>query len=480
MRTKLSLLFICVLGLIGCQPAREPVAVTRPVVVTEMPMMESTAVPPTNTPQPTATQVTAATTAPTITPLPTSTPEPAWPTTPILFVRDGTLQRWLPQTNEVELLIEGVDSIPSFRGEFAIFLRETESEQIYNLISYHIPSHTEIVLDQVLVWEFFTQTGTNYAIPPGTIIVSPNGRWVCFVTESSNSVYLTLSLYQLIFTDSIIKVGSPLSISTDIRKDVSIYFASFSWENENQLSWSTHSGIWGLDLTDSSPEPTLLIQPSTNTYEHPGAIDANGNYLPVTTTFRPSRWSPDGRYLIAREAAYEGGTFRVIERETNRTVVIPDAYYGAYSDALIWLTDDSFLQFNLNGAITHWQVQAENLFSLAEIKSFQFERGFFDNLSQISDNRIRFSYSLLSGPATSWIYDLNFETGEFTKLSSDLESREIVVYWTSNNDEILWQPITGQSSSIFYDSLDGQASVNLDEIFGTNSCCWYWEHASSE
>ena len=161
-------------------------------------------------------------------------------------------------------------------------------------------------------------------------------------------------------------------------------------------------------------------------------------------------------------------------------MVIPDAYYGAYSDALIWITNDSFIQFNLNGTITHWQVQTEEPFSLAEITSFQFERGFFDNLSQISGNHIRFSYSLLSGPATSWIYDLNFETGEFTKLSSDLESREIVVYWTPNNEEILWQPTNGPSTSIFYDSLDGQASVNLDEVLGADSCCWSWERTSSE
>ena len=479
MRPKLFLLFICVIGLIGCLPEQEPVTVTRPIVVTEMPTVESTAVPPTSTPLPTATQVAAATAAPTNTPLPTSTPEPAWPTTPILFVRDGALHRWLPQTNEVELLLEGVDFNLRYRGEFATFLRQTEENYVYDFVLHHIPTGTEIIATQISARELFTEAGPIYSIPFDTVSVSPQGEWVVFISEAADSNYLTLSINKLTIENSVINLQPTFNISTDVQKELAFYFSP-SWENENRLFWSTSSGIWGLDLTDSLPTPEFLIQPSTNTYEHPGVVDADGNYLPVTKAITPSSWSSNGRYLIAREDAYEGGTFSVIERETDRTVAIPDANYGVYSDALIWVTNDSFLHFNLNGTITHWQVQAEDSFSLVEMKSFQFEHGLFANLSQISGNHIRFSYSLLSGSATSWIYDLNFETGEFTKLSSDLESREIVVYWTPNNEEILWQPISGPSTSIFYDSLAGQPSVNLDEVLGTDSCCWYWERTSSE
>ena len=481
MRTKSSLLFIFLIGLIGCLPEQEPVAVTRPVVVTEMPTVVNTAVPPTSTPPPTATQVAAATAAPTNTPLPTSTPEPAWPTTPILFVRDNILHRWLPQTNEVELLAERVDSFRVYAPDIAVFMREVVPQETYALIVFHIPTQTEVEIVRLpAVKDFNPNSGVTSFVPPlkNAVTVSPNSKWIGFVSE--NDDMLSLTLHELVFENSVVDARQLLSIPTDIRKDSSIYLAYFSWNQENQLSWSTGSGIWELDLANDSVEPKIIIQPSLNTYNHPGSVDENGDYLPVRTRLSTYRWSPDGRYLIAREAAYEGGAFRIIERETDRTVVIPDAYYGAYSDALIWITNDSFIQFNLNGTITHWQVQTEEPFSLAEITSFQFERGFFDNLSQISGNHIRFSYSLLSGPATSWIYDLNFETGEFTKLSSDLESREIVVYWTPNNEEILWQPISGPSTSIYYDSLDGQPSVNLDEVFGTDSCCWYWERTSSE
>lgn len=481
MRPRIALLFICLIGSIGCLPTQEPVAVTRPVVVTEIPTGVSTAVPPTNTPLPTATQVAAATAAPTTTPLPTNTPEPAWPTTPILFVRDNALQRWLPQTNEVELLAEGVDFNLRYRGEFATFLRQTEDNHVYDFVLHHIPTETEIITTQISARELFTEAGPIYSIPFDTVSVSPKGEWVVFISEAADSNYLTLSINKLTVEDSVINFQSAFNVSTDILKEFANHFSP-SWENENRLFWSTSSGIWGLDLMENLPKPEFLIQPSTNTYEHPGVVDADGNYLPVTKAIIPSSWSPNGRYLIAREEAYEGGTFMVIERETNRTVAIPDADYDVYSDALIWVTNDSFLHFNLNGTITRWQVQAEDSFSLVEINSFQFEQGLFANLSQISGNHIRFSYSLLSGPATSWIYELNFETGEFAKLSSDLESREIIVYWTPNNEEILWQPsgLSGPSTAIFYDSLDGQASVNLDEVFGADSCCWYWERAGSE
>ncbi|WP_420627927.1 hypothetical protein [Candidatus Leptofilum sp.] len=460
-------------------PAHDQVTITRPVVVTELPTQAVTAVPHTPTPIATATKTATAVTTAQPTPFPTSTPEPTWPTTPVLFVRDGALQRWLPKTNEIELLVEGVNFNLRYHGEFATFLRETEDNHVYEFVLHHVPTQTEIIATQIAAQELFTEAGPIYSIPFGTVSVSPMGEWVVFISEAPDSNYLTLSINKLTIENSIINLQPAFNVATDVQREFAIRF-SLSWENENQLFWLASSGIWGLNLIDSLPKPEFLIQPSTNTYEHPGVVDANGNYLPVTKAIIPSIWSPDGRYLIAREEGFEGGTFLIIERETNRTSIIPDASYGAYSDALIWITNDSFLHFNLSGKITHWQVQAEDPFALAEIKSFQFEHGFFDNLSQISDNHIRFSYSLLAGPATSWIYDLNFETGEFSKLSSDLESREIVVYWTSKNEEILWQPISGSSSSIFYDSLDGQTSVNLDVVFGTGSCCWYWERADSE
>ncbi len=419
MRTRFFLLFICFIGLVGCLPARDPVTVTRLEVATELPTEMITAVPPTNTSPPTATttQIAAVTTTPTTTPLSTSTPEPTWPTTQILFVRDGALQRWLPQSNEVELLAEGVDFNLRYHGEYITFLRETEDDHVYDFVFHHIPTQTEIIATQISARELFTEAGPIYSIPFDTVSVSPKGEWVVFMSEAANSNYLTLSINKLTVENSVINFQSAFNVSTDIQKEFANHFSP-SWENENRLFWSTSSGIWGLDLMDSLPKPEFLIQPSTNTYEHPGVVDADGNYLPVTKAIIPSSWSPDGRYLIAREEAYEGGTFMVIERETNRTAAIPDADYDVYSDALIWATNDSFLHFNLNGRITQWQVQAEDPFSLVEIKSFQFERGLFANLSQISDNHIRFSYSLLSGPATSWIYDINFETGEFTKLSN--------------------------------------------------------------
>ncbi len=488
MRTRFLLFGFCLVSfLIGCFPARETMSVTRPVA-TRQSTETATTVPPTTIPLSTHTSeptlaitATATSVPPTATPLPTNTPEPTWPTTPILFVREGALQRWLPQSNEVEVLVQGVNSHPIHKGEFAVFLRNTDSEQVYDLIAYHIPTQTEIFVSRVPARKLVTEVGTQYSIPTYTITVSPKGKWIGFVTENGDSIYLTLSLFELASENTTVNVRSVVPIPTDIRRDSSLYFASFSWINEDQISWATSSGIWGLNLASSSQEPIILIQPSTNTYEHPGVTDENGNYLPVRTSFLPYRWSPDGRYLIALEGKYEGGIFRMIHQATNQTVEIPEADYGdAYSDALMWLDNDRFLHFNIVGTITLWQVKSDESIELVKERVFRFESGLFANLRQISNNSIRFSFSLLYGAAKSWIYDLNFETGEFTQLSSELESREIVVYWSPNEKEVLWGPIFDEPNSLFYNPLDGQLSINFDQVFGSNSCCWHWENSSSE
>lgn len=259
MQPRIALLFLCLIGMIGCLPTQEPVAVTRPVVVTEVPTVGGTAVPSTHTPPPTATQVAAATAAPTTTPFPTSTPEPAWPTTPILFVRDGALQRWLPQTNEVEMLVDGVN-YPIYAPDIAVFFRETKPQEEYALIVFHIPTRTEVELFRQPAGEIPNiRTGETRYVPPGTpITVSENGSWLAYVLQNEETGIDTLFVHEIQTSTQEVAL-SQVIFSRELPMPFVWPYELLTWPTANELSWLEPDGIWITNLDATPPTAVLAI-----------------------------------------------------------------------------------------------------------------------------------------------------------------------------------------------------------------------------
>ncbi len=489
MQPRIALLFLCLIGMIGCLPTQEPVAVTRPVVVTEVPTVGGTAVPSTHTPPPTATQVAAATAAPTTTPFPTSTPEPAWPTTPILFVRDGALQRWLPQTNEVEMLVDGVN-YPIYAPDIAVFFRETKPQEEYALIVFHIPTRTEVELFRQPAGEIPNiRTGETRYVPPGTpITVSENGRWLAYVLQNEETGIDTLFVHEIQTSTQEVAL-SQVIFSRELPMPFVWPYELLTWPTANELSWLEPDGIWITNLDATPPTAVLAILGSTNKVQVHPMDPAEQDQEPslVATTYRPYQWSPDGRFLLAIEYFPGEGlwnVFQIIERDTNQTFELPDSTLGPLSDNAVWLDETRVLHYKMEGWVRIWQVpvEGEQIFTLeSEFHAAPPGETLFQvtNLFPLPTNHVR-----VEDPFSGTFYDLDLNTQSLAVIgqnngpnfnryfwSPDGQYALGITYINQNNEQI--RPVT----LIF---LQEELSVDIGHVFGRDFCCLYWEHAGSE
>lgn len=485
MRTKLSLLFICLIGLIGCLPTQEPVAVTRPVVVTEMPteVSVSTAVPPTYTPPPTATQVAAATATP------TSTPEPAWPTTPILFVRDNALQRWLPQTNEVELLVEGVN-YPIYAPDIVVFFRETKPQEEYALIVFHMPTRTEVELFRQPAGEIPNiRTGETRYVPPGTpITVSENGRWLAYVLQNKETETFTLSAHEIQTSTQGVAL-SQVIFSRELPMHFQWRYDSLTWPTANELSWIEPDGIWITNLDATPPTTALAILGSTNlVLVHPmNPAEQDQEPSLVATTYMPYQWSPDGRFLLAIEYFPGEGlwnVFQIIERDTNQTFELPDSALGPLSDDAVWLDETRILHYKMDGWVRIWQVPPE------DEQKFILESEFYaappgetlfqvTNLFPLPTNHVR-----VEDPYSGVFYDLDLNTQSLAVIGENNGPNFDQYFWSPDGQYALGITYINQNDEqirpVTLIFLQEELSVDIGHVFSRDFCCLYWESAGSE
>ena len=479
----------------GCLPARETVSVMRPVVVATIQSAEIvTAIPPTTTPTSTYTpEPTLANTAtavpPTPTPLPTDTPEPARPTTPILFVRDGALQRWLPQTNEVEVLVEGVDSNPVYAPNIAVFMREVVPHEEYALIVLHIPTHTEIELLRRPAVEIPNpQTDVTRYQPPlsNAITISPNGRWLVYVLQNEETGVFTLFAREIQSSDQAVTVSQVL-FSRELPMHFEWPFHDLTWPTANELSWNEPSGIWVANLAATPISSKIEILASTNTVLVPPMNPADQDKAPasILTVFSPYQWSPNGHFLLATEhfpGDLSYSIFWIIERQSNRKFQLPDSVLGPLSDSAVWLNDEQVLHFTHSGLVRIWHLKSEdaNMFNLeTEFMALPPKSNLIEtfNLLPLPNNHLRFH----TWRSNYVLYDLDLTTQTLSVLGSNSDLSKFL--WSPDGQAGLWisfRPENGQSVwRLFYDPLNETPATNLDAIFGLNSCCWHWENSSS-
>lgn len=372
---------------------------------------------------------------------------------------------WSPNNGELRALVEDVDSNPIYGEDIVVFIREDMSTEEHTLMLFHLPTETE--------FELITLQSA-----PVTLSLSPNGRWIAYISEENPS---TASL----FVHEILVDEQGGYSSLPILAINFIGWRNINWAEENKISWDRYDGIWVADLDSGEIIPEIAIEPSKNTYEHPsGEI--------VDTSYGSVQWSPDGNYLIAIEHIYEGGPFIVIEKDSNRSVRIPGADQDYISDKVIWLNEKTFIHFDIHGAANIWHINPESEDLIVLEKSIEVESGEFDYFFLLENDHIRFSRSSASTKPYAALYDLDLDTGKLTQISQDYShyprpglDRWIPVKTDWSPDEqnaLISMKIEGEKEeqAIFLDFLDGEHFLDVTSTFQSGVCCWHWYEGQKE
>jgi len=458
-----SLLLLILLWLAACTTATpEP---TRIAVVDDVDKTAgfptNTIIPsPTNTPIPlaTPTHTPIPTTVPTVTPTPV--PEMVLPSASLLFVSDNKLQQLMLETSEVKTLSENATSSIIYSGDLAAFVREITPEEEYALVVFHIPTQSEVEL-------FKASTRSVVRLSDSSISISPNGRWIAYVTgESRDSAVLTT--HEMVINDQQLVICEPIFTATP-GQGWNWPYDEIMWATENELSWGDKSGIWVADLNSYPIEPVIAINASTNTFlmGFMNPADWDKDPIPTLTKFIPYQWSPNGRYLLVEEYFFEYGELRVIERDTNRLAEVPESAIGAVSDGAVWLNETTLLHYQASGTVQVWQINQENDPMLLHQEAIPAKIMGSIGGVWILGNHLR---------ASSSLFDLDLETGELVELDQNMSWP---LYWSPDGQYVLWSDTEyiddGRIDHVFLDDLyDDLPPTELDEVIGLNVYPWYW------
>ena len=246
-------------------------------------------------------------------------------------------------------------------------------------------------------------------------------------------------------------------------------------------------GIWIAKLDEMPVTSELAILASTNmarVYAMDPAKQDQGTQW-AATTYIPSRWSPDGRFLLATERfPIEGWStvFQIIERGSNNKVQLPDSALGGLSDDAVWLDETRILHFRLDGLVRIWQLPSEGEFLPLLESEFEVAIPNSDylearNLLPLPNNHLRFNDTTLYRR----LYDLDLTMQKLLIIGDSDATGYHQHFWSPNGQYALWiaNPNQGETQ-VLLDLLNGEPQVDMSQIFGLDSCCWYWERASSE
>lgn len=173
--------------------------------------------------------------------------------------------------------------------------------------------------------------------------------------------------------------------------------------------------------------------------------------------------------------------FWVIESGTNRSFELPESVWGPLNDEAVWLDETTLLHFRIDNSIRVWYVNnaGSDPFMIPaktiEITDINTPSWQFRDLLALSNHHVRFSKMGAAGIA---LYDLNVETGELLKLTSDIDQPYITLHWSPSSQHALWSYSVSEngeySRRVVLDDLNGDAPTDVTAIFGPQSCCWYW------
>ncbi len=439
--------------LVACG-TRDEVAAATPIPPSYTPAPTVTPVPPTQTPTrvyATITRQPTVTYTPSPTPTPTATPIPL-PSAHLLFRRDDQLWDWFPATNATTLLTDGFRWLPPVSGDTIFAVRENTFDDTWAIHALHLPTRNE----------------QEIISPIRNIIdlsLSPDQNWLAVATNPDNKT-LTVFVYALSY-DEMGNIQAEKTYTSQHGRQNSFPLRDLLWVSTNEVSWSASEGIWSVDLSQPDPLPTVIIPQSTNQYIMP-SLTGEGEASLINGRYIPYQWSPDGRYFLVVEYFFEEGQFRVIDRITGNSFVLPGLGVGAISDEALWINETQLVYLDLQGEISLWEITPEGETLMTKVKSTALpgqNNGTFDALWLDPMGQLRFR--LNNRDLMVW----DVVTGELSLLK-ELNS-------TSNVPDIFWSPdgnwILSVANEVILIGLDNQEPISLDAILGDYWCCyWQW------
>lgn len=462
-----------VMGCAGDEPMPTPKAV---ISLTETPTQTP---PPSATFTMRATETAVSTATPSVTPtnIPTETlpPTPSLPSASVLFVRDGTLQQWIPQTNETKVLTEGIYSWARYADDTVMFLREITPEEEYDLIAFDISTKTEFAIKRLYSKQSYTLDKIVFSPPsPLSISISPDHKWIAFAIFDGNQNKISLIVYRLLIDSQGVELSSPV-LKPNLNNVFEAHEIHISWPKEDHISWRDQDGIWMANLDDISEMPIITIQPSTNTFPGPVCPEDVDPCL-WGSRYLPAGWSPDGRYSLILDYRYEEGVWNVIEADTNRAFEFVDSYSGVGGDSFQWIDSETIMQLNSKRQLRIWRINPEEEPFVSLENEYQLSSDIgsdFYGIVMMPNNHVRFSASALSGPPANAFYDVDLNTGKLLKLSPDVSQREVAIAWSPDKQHVLSRETFINDSMYLFD-LNGSQPIDVKLIFGSDSCCWFW------
>jgi hypothetical protein len=377
---------MALLWLVGCVPA-EPIEVTRVVGVTMTATMGVTeTAEPTGTPtvtvipspvveattRPTRT-ATAVPTVPSPSATPLSMPSMSLPVIghDLLFVADGSLKRWSYERGQVEVLLApeaiGEEVGDGSAGQITLFELSGDGTTVvatqlvdatpltHRFIVYDLESGAYRVLDRDVPYLL------DYA-------VAADGRYLAYIEGDpagdrhdngrpmSGTIYLTPTDVEELPR----RFGYCSNIDASGEHGLSGCWG-ITWTPDNeQVIWADIEGLWGQGIVNGS-EPRLL---AANSF----------NFATLFAVYRPSDWSPSGRYLRLVADHYEGFHEAIFDFETGNVLAIPYSRWFIGSPVtthLTWLESDRL--FSVRGGSGDGELVAEVLRIEAEVESFVVE-----------------------------------------------------------------------------------------------------------
>ena len=444
--------------LVACG-TRDEVAAATPIPPSHTPVPTVTPIPPTQTPtrlyatitrQPTATYTPSPTS--TATPTPTLTPTPIpLPSAHLLFRRDDQLWDWFPTTNETTLLAEDVERVLQAEGDVLVFIREIPTESSFSLVVYHLPTHIEQEIIRLPAYPFDVQ-------------LSPDGVRLGLVANQGGD-YPLFTVYLLQY-DQTTFLGAELIFSYQSDSQWIWPYDYLLWATPTQFSWNDPEGILLVDLNETNPSPQVVISPSNNQYVMPSLTPFGESSLEYTK-YTSGHWSPDGRYLLVVEYFFEEGQFRVIDRITGNSFVLPGLGVGEISDEALWINETQLVYLDLQGEISLWETTPESETLMTKVKSTplpELTNWWVEVLWLDSNSQLCFRYK--SNALMVW----DTVSGELFLLK-ELDTIPII-------SEIVWSPdrnwILVVANEVILVGLENQEPIYLDAILGEN---WgdYWQ-----
>lgn len=393
----------------------------------------------------------------------------------LIFIADGALKLWNHNNGQVEILLEGGTATATTSRQSANDLL------VGDIHSYSVSSNgRSLVANRVTLVGTATDLETyQYELislnlddrQPHTIAtsltglrefaISPNGEQVAYAARTPGATDPQAQTLWLAALPS----GTSRTIATCTGG-----CHSLAWHPESNLFlWNDQTALWLQNLTASKPE--VLI---TN---HVSATDASN-----VRVYSAISWSHNGRFLLAWEGYYEGGSRVVIDIPTKAILPIPNTefYAGANFTDLTWMQDDRL--FVLRPGFENSQVPTAELWRVSpdERKVVLEESKILGDsqFSTISPTHLadgRFAYALLSATnnPTAGLYLLTAIAEQPQRVNAILPTA------TTWDSQVVWLAdgsgaLISQSNATLFAVANNQNLYDIQPLLGQYPHHFHW------